>query len=212
MEQEVKDKRARFIQCSVELNQEFECLAPEIRMRLLRLYNMHFSGCNCWSFQDVGFQQLCNSYNVNLRILHNLPLNTSCWLVEEISGGRHAKQQIYSRYVKFVNTLANSSRDCVRFLFNYVSGDVRSQVGGNLKKLTRDTGIPVTPGNTSPKVLNNYRVYSAPVGEEYRLPLLVSLLEIRGDHWSIIFNEESDEPEEANENDLLMMINEVCSS
>ena len=93
-----------------------------------------------------------------------------------------------------------------------MSGDVRSQVGGNLKKLTRDTGIPVTPGNTSPKVLNNYRVYSAPVGEEYRLPLLVSLLEIRGDHWSIIFNEESDEPEEANENDLLMMINEVCSS
>ena len=55
-------------------------------------------------------------------------------------------------------------------------------------------------------------MYSAPVGEEYRLPLLVSLLEIRGDHWSIIFNEESDEPEEANENDLLMMINEVCSS
>ena len=40
--------------------------------------------------------------------------------------------------------------------------------------------------------------------------LILTLL--RGDHWSIIFNEESDEPEEANENDLLMMINEVCSS
>ena len=69
-----------------------------------------------------------------------------------------------------------------------------------------------TPGHTSPDVLRNYRVYSAPDGQEYRLPLLVSLMEIRSDNWSIIFNEESDEFEEANENDLLMMINEVCSS
>ena len=159
----------------------------------LRLYpaliiNMHFSGCNCWSFQDAGFQQLCNSYNVNLRILHNLPLNTSCWLIEEISGGKHAKQQIYKRYVKFVNTLVNSSRDCVRFLFKYVCGDVRSQVGGNLAKIRNDTGLLVTPGHTSPDVLRNYRVYSAPDGQEYRLPLLVSLMEIRIDNWSIIFN------------------------
>ena len=212
MEHEVKEKRARLIQRCMELNEEFDCLGPEIKMKLFRLYNMHLSGSNCWSFNDVGFQQLCNSYNVNVRIVYNLPRETHCWLTEEISGGKHAKQQIYKRYVKFVNTLANSSRDCVWFLFKYVSNDVRSQVGGNISRIRRDTGIPIIPGTAQPGRLRNFRVYSAPDGEEFRLPLLASLLAIREDNWTIIFNEESDEFEETNENDLLVMINDVCSS
>ena len=94
MEQDLREKRAKFIQCCMELNQEFECLPPESRLRLLHLYNMHFSGSNCWNFQEKTFQQLTKSYNVNIRILFDLPINTHCWIAEEISGGKHAKQQI----------------------------------------------------------------------------------------------------------------------
>ena len=50
METDMREKRARFIQSAVELNQEFESLEPESQLRMLRLYNMHFSGSNCFDF------------------------------------------------------------------------------------------------------------------------------------------------------------------
>ena len=97
MESDLKEKRARFIQRSMELNEEFECLTPECKQKLHRLYNNDFSGSSCWNYDDRIFQQLLNSYNVNMRIVFNIPRETHCWIVERISGGHHAKQQIYSR-------------------------------------------------------------------------------------------------------------------
>ena len=123
------------------------------------------------------------------------------------------RKQIFSRYVKFVNSLYNTERQCVRFLFKYVSDDVRLQVGGNLRTILIQTGLLVVPGRTRPADLNNYRVYTVPEGEEYRIPLLHSLIDIREDNWSILFNEEnSDNVEELQENDILLMIHEVCTT
>ena len=147
-----------------------------------------------------------------MRIVHGLPRDTHCWIVEEISGGHHAKQQIYSRYVKFVGTLATTSRACVRFLFNYVSGDVRSQVGGNLKRIFHDTGTLIIPGKTRPSALADYRVYPVPGGEEDRVPLILCMKEILADNFEIIFNEEGDDEEQMAANDIQAMLNELCSS
>ena len=104
-------------------------------------------------------------------------------------------------------------RQCLRFLFKYVSDDVCSQVGGNLRTILIQTGVLVVPGRTRPADLNNYRVYTVPEGEEYRIPLLHSLIDIREDNWSILFNEEnSDNVEELQENDIFLMIHEVCTT
>ena len=89
METDMREKRARFIQSSMELNQFFESLEPESQLRMLRLYNMHFSGSNNWFFSDVLFQQLVNSFNVNARILFDIPRNSHCWIVEALCGGKH---------------------------------------------------------------------------------------------------------------------------
>ena len=154
-----------------------------------------------------------NSFNVNVRILFDIPRNSHRWIVEELAEERHARKQIYSRYIKFVNSLYNTERQCLRFLFKYVSDDVRSQVGGNMRKILLDTGAPVIPGVTRPADLNNYRVYSVPECQEYKMPLLHSLIDIREDNWSIFFNEENrDNVEELQENDILMMIHEVCTT
>ena len=122
---------------------------------------------------------------------------------------------MYSRYIKFVNTLCSTERRCVKSLFEYVHGDVRSQVGGNLRQILLDSDLTVVPGVTRPSELNNYCVYPIPEDEAYRLPLLKSLLEIKNDNWSIIFNEENggeEHDEELDDNDIVIMINDVCSS
>ena len=115
-------------------------------------------------------------------------------------------------YIKFVNTLATTHRDNVRSLFNIVSGDVRSQVGSNLRKLQNDTGITILPGSTRPSILNNYRVYTTPVDQEHILPLLSSLLEIRQSNWEVLFCEENGDFETLEENDVQFMIEELCTN
>ncbi len=161
------------------------------------------------------FQQLSNSYNVNIRIIFDIPRSSHCWITEQIAGIGHAKQQMYARYIKFVNTLYSTKRQCVKSLFEYVRGDVRSLVGGNLRQILLDCDVTVVPGVTRPSELSNYNVYPIPEDEAYRLPLLKLLMEIRNDNWTVIFNEENegDEPDdEMDDNDIVIMINDVCSS
>ena len=43
----------------------------------------------CWNYCGRMFQQLVNSYNVNLKIIYDLPRNTHCWI---IASGLKTKQ------------------------------------------------------------------------------------------------------------------------
>ena len=88
--------------------------------------------------------------------------------------------------------------------------DVRSLIGANSRRILLDSGILVTPGKTRIDKLSNYRVYTAPEDEIWKLPLMVSLLEIKCQNWEILFDEEGDEA--INDNDLISMIDEVATS
>ena len=111
-----------------------------------------------------------------------------------------------------MNSLHCNQRPIVKSLFDSVIGDVRSHVGSNARKVFLDTNIRIIPGWTRSSDLKQYRVYQPPEGEEWRLGVLESLLEIKGDNWSVTFNEEEDEEEEFEENDIEMMIYEVCTT
>ena len=208
MNQDNKEKRASFIQTCMQLNQEFESLPSETQLRLFKLYNSHFSGSNCWDYQSRVFQQTVNSYNVNLKCIYNLPRECHCWLSEELSGGNHAKVVIFKRFIKFVASLRNNKRQSIKSLLAAVQDDVRSLIGGNLRIIQLTTDTPISQVTSK---LRNFRVYPVPEGEEWRLPLLQSLVEIRSENWEILFNEESDD-EELDDDDIEMMIMEVCTT
>ena len=58
----------------------------------------------------------------------------------------------------------------------------------------------------------NCRIYATPEGEEWRLPLLQSLLEVRSENWDILFNEEEEEQDNFDGNDISAMIEETCTT
>ena len=90
-----------------------------------------------------------------------------------------------------------------------VAGDVRSLIGANSRRVLIDTGVLISPGKTRIDKLTNYRVYTAPEDEVWKLPLMVSLQAIKCQNWEVLFDEESDE--KVNDNDLISMI-EVATS
>ena len=69
---------------------------------------------------SVPFQQLVNSWNVNIKVLYDLPYGSHNYLVEELLGGRHARQMIHKRFVNFVTSMANNRRQALVSLMNTV--------------------------------------------------------------------------------------------
>ena len=119
---------------------------------------------------------------------------------------------MYKRFVKFLQSIVSSYRQSLKFLLNCVCDDVRSLTGANLRKIKNVTGINVTPGITSQVQFNNCWVYEVPEGDEWKLPLLHSLLEIRSENWEILFNEEEEGSGDFDGDDLSTMIEEVCTT
>ena len=120
MDKDVSVKRAAFIQACMNQNDEFECLPIESKVKLLNIYNSHFTGSNLWNFESEKFNQLSNSWNVNLRIICQLPLETHKYLVEQISPCTHFKHKIFTRYIPFVKSLVENKKPAVASLFNLV--------------------------------------------------------------------------------------------
>ena len=81
MDKDLKVKRAKFIQTCMAQNDEFECLDMESQIKLLNIYNSHFTGSSLWNFDSENFKQLIRSWNVNLRVISNLPMQTHSYLI-----------------------------------------------------------------------------------------------------------------------------------
>ena len=75
-------------------------------------------------------------------------------------------------------------------------------VGGNIRTVLVDTNIKIVPGVTTPAAFKNYQVY------EWKLPLLVSLLEMKDSRWSVTFDEETGSC--IGDDEITTMIDNVC--
>ena len=208
METDTKVKRADFIDCCMNLNNEFEFLDPHSQVRLLQLYNSHFTGSSLWKFSSESVKQLWNSWNVNIRAIFNLPMATHCWIVEQLSG-THAKKLMYSRYITFIENLSSCEKPQVKALLELVKDDQRFTTGSNIRDILIETGIRISHKNTNKAQLQNFIVYKAPEEAKWKIPLLESLIEIRDHRWQVLFNEEENE-QRMSEDNVTLMIDQLC--
>ena len=111
--------------------------------------------------------------------------------------------------MKFLESLVNNKRQCVQALVNRACQDVRSHTGANLKHILLETGIYIVPGVTNQNVFDGLFIYSIPEGQEWKLGLLTSLIEIRYHKWSFNFDEEGDV---LKEDEITVMINQVSTN
>ena len=97
-----------------------------------------------------------------------------------------------------------------KYLFKLIHIDVRSVTGSNLRYICTETNRAFTGGSTKRIDLSNNRVYKIPQGEEWRIPFLLSLMQIREENWIVTFDEE--EIDSNLESDAIeTMIRTVCT-
>ena len=69
MAQDLKEKRARYINKNNELCQEFYFAHPETKLRVNEIYNGHFTGSPLWDLFSPEAVQFEKTWNISFRCL-----------------------------------------------------------------------------------------------------------------------------------------------
>ena len=168
---------------------------------------LYSTGSCTWRFSDESVQKFFRTWNSNLKVIFDLPVQTHSWIPEKLDGGDHMKKMIYKRFIKFLSSINKNRRASLKALLKISMNNVRSTTGSNLRSILLDTGVHVIPGVTKSSELKSYSVYEIPENKEWIVPLLTLLIEIRKERWCVLFDEERDE---LAKDDITAIIDDLC--
>ena len=132
MRQDVREKRARYINKNNEICQEFYFAHPRTKLEINEIWNCHFSGSVTWDLFSHESVLVENTYNTSVRVMFNLPREAHKYLVEPMTGKPHLKKTLCKRYLNFIESIKSSKKFALKNLFKVVKDDCRSVTGRNL--------------------------------------------------------------------------------
>jgi hypothetical protein len=156
MEHDAKVKRAIFIENSTNIRELFEFAHPAQVLQAVNVYASHFYGSMLWNLYGVGANQVFRSWNTCAKLAWGVPRWSHNYFVEHVlsAGIPHVRQKILGQYLGFTKKLMNSDSPEIRILANSVARDAA-------------------------QLAERYKCYCVPAEDEWRLPLLVNLLDQR---------------------------------
>ena len=133
--------------------------------------------------------------------MYNLDRCTHRYLIEPVSQCLHPKVMIASRYVTFHKSLVNSKKFPVRFLARLNEMDYRTVLGRTLNSIADQCGVQGLECLSATQVKKKCSYFLVPEAEQWRLPILQELLEIRSGNLLT---------ENLNKNEVDVMIENIC--
>ena len=135
MKQDMREKRARYIQKNNEIIQEFYFAHPRTKFKINSIWNCHFSGCQIWDLFCRESEMIEASYNQSFKIMWNLPRNSHRFLVEAISENTHIKKLLIKRFLQFTRQILDSPKKAIKNMYKLIREDCQSVTGSNLRNI-----------------------------------------------------------------------------
>ena len=171
-------KRGKFIGIVNAMMQEFHFVNPDILVKLINIYATSFYGSVLWKLNSPQVDKIYKTWNVTIRNIYGLPWKTHRYWVEKISGCYHPKTFLSSRMVKFAKSLIQCNKVGVRFLASLCLEDRRTVMGMNMSNIADEASADI--GTLTPTNVKNALKYSSfPEDEEWRIPVVQELLDLR---------------------------------
>ena len=184
MDQDIRVKRATFIDESTKIREAFEFASPWEVLRAVKVYVGSHYGSNLWQFDSNLASQYFSAWRTCVKLAWQLPRSTHTYLVDHYlsCGLTSARTDVLSRFSNFLQGLRNSSCMEVSVMLGVVSGDVQSTTGQNVKMIRIETALDPTRA-TSFAVRKALIEGTPPVPgrEKWRLSYLGTLLQTRGE-------------------------------
>ena len=110
-----------------------------------------------------------------VRYIFNIPRETHKYLVEPISKTSHLKIKLVKRFLKFSTSISSSDKPHLKYLMNLQENDRRSVFGRNTVNICEESKV----SSVSEVNIQEISYNKIPEEEQYRIPLIEELLEIR---------------------------------
>ena len=182
MDQDIKIKRAIFIERSVEIRETFSFALPEQVLRAVQIYCLHLYGGMLWEFDSDKTGEFCRAWRTCVKLVYAVPRSTKTFIVDHYLAANFdpVLKELFSRYVKFVKSLRNSASIEVQALFNIVKKDIQSNTGKNIHVIQTETGL--NPLKITSRTMRDHKMINEiPPMDVWRIPLLDKLLKQRRD-------------------------------
>ena len=191
--QDIKNKRAGFIDKTNDLLQEFYFAHPSTIANVNMIKNSHFYGSVLWRIGSNYMDKFEKTWNVAFRRMFGLPYATHCYLVEPVSGQTHAKTLMARMFLTFIQTIRTSKKSSLRNLLKVIEYDTRSATGHNLRTiLLKSNAHDITQLSTH-HANNKYK--PIPENENYRVGFIKEIIEVKNNSLEVA-GFEADELEE----------------
>ena len=181
--------------------QELYFTHPCTMLNVNSIYNSDYTGSPLWNLFCHESRMIENSYNVSVRTMLDIPLNTHRYLIEPLTGVPHVKQSLIKRFLKFCENLKNSKKSVVRNVYNMIKFDTRHTIGSNLREIALLSDKTVSELITSDH--KHVQYIQIPDMEEYRLDMIWEIIDIKQDQMKL---------ENLDKNELNLILTHLCSS
>ena len=183
--------------------QEFYFAHPSTKFHLNMVYNSHFSGSSLWDLFGREVEMLENTWNLSMRIMYDLPVETHRYFVEAITEKPHAKIIMIKNFLRFCELIVSSKKEALKSVFTTMSRNVQSQTGRNLRKIMLLMNKSSISELKSSEVKETLKYKAVPDDQVWRIPIVKELIEVKAGNAVIegFTNEE-----------ILEMLQHVCVS
>ena len=114
LSEDLMEKRAHYINRVNELNQEFYFAKSSTKIKINNIFNSSFYCPQIWDLFSDEAIKLEKSWNISIRILLGIPRNTHRYFIEALSDTPHIMLSLYTRFLNFINSIKNSSKDILK--------------------------------------------------------------------------------------------------
>ena len=177
MKQDLREKRAQFVQRNNEICQEFSFAHPCTKTQLNAIYNCHFTGSPLWDLFSRESEMLESTWNIAIRKMFKLNRTTHRYFIEPISEMKHVKWSLTKRFINFIQKIQLSSKSQLKNLLMVSRKDCRSTTGRNIRHITKlFDGKPIE--TIKNEDLKKLKYHEATKDDEWRLGLVKEITDV----------------------------------
>ena len=171
-------KRAKYIERNCELMQEFWFAHPQLKCKLNKIYNSSFPGSVLWDFTSDSVSSIINSWSVSVRLMWDLPRQTHRKFIESLSGV-HAKTMLYSRFVKFIQSITHGEKAAPIYIYEIIKNNTQTITGRNIKLILNELDKRCIEKVTIEEVKSKIRLKELPEEEMWKIHLIKELTNVK---------------------------------
>ena len=160
-------KQGKFIGKVNSILQELHFSSPEVLIKVIDSQATSFFGSPLWSLTSQDVERIYKSWNVMLRRVFQLDRCTHRYLLEGLTNTGHILPKLTAKTQAFYESLEDSPKPGIRFLYSLSQGDNRTTTGQNTDTIMKSCiGIP---SKTNIKRSAKYAL--TPVEESWRVSI-----------------------------------------